>query len=116
MVKPLISCGATPDRQDLRRTNFVMLSQFFLRCTAPSNLPQNASNSRMSPVKRLLCLCDFWTAHPTSLGGIRRMLVLPLPPHLLLRGWLATRLFQWRTGVVIAGSGVLQSFFQCRNG
>ncbi|KRY41600.1 hypothetical protein T01_11050 [Trichinella spiralis] len=32
------------------------------------------------------------------------MLVLPLPPHLLLRGWLATRLFQWRTGVVIAGS------------
>ncbi|KRX30469.1 hypothetical protein T06_9190 [Trichinella sp. T6] len=34
-------CGATPDRQDLRRTNFVMLSKFFIRCTAPWNLPQN---------------------------------------------------------------------------
>ncbi|KRX61967.1 hypothetical protein T09_13744 [Trichinella sp. T9] len=43
-------------------------------------------------IQRLLCLCHFWTAHPTSLGGIRRMVVLPLPPHLLLRGWLAPAL------------------------
>ncbi|KRX34745.1 hypothetical protein T06_12839 [Trichinella sp. T6] len=44
-------------------------------------------------IQRLLCLCHFWTAHQTSLGGIRRMVVLPLPPHLLLRRWLASGCF-----------------------
>ncbi|KRY42586.1 hypothetical protein T01_8620 [Trichinella spiralis] len=51
IVRPLTSWRASPDRQDLRWTNFVTSPKSFLRCTAPSNCLQNALNSKMPKLK-----------------------------------------------------------------